>query len=114
VVLTIADGAVRWGWHEAAVVTACQVTRLADKQRFTLVGRVVRATRYLLEQRRPLVFVHPSVGGVWYWPIESCGIDEGADHGCIFRAIVGSPFLGGESHGTLSHGGTRTDPAADQ
>jgi hypothetical protein len=113
VVLTIAEGAVRWGWHEAAVVTACQVTRLADKQRFTIVGRVVRATRYLLE-RRPLVFVHASAGGLWHWPIEACRIDDDADHGGIFRATVGKPFLGGESHGAVSHGGARTGPAADQ
>lgn len=85
-----AAGVVRWVYHTAAVLEACAVTRAEDKQHYYVVARVVEANTFMLAHAQPLTFELALAGGrTWRWPIESCGINDEADHGIVFRAYVG-------------------------
>lgn len=59
-------GSLRWGYHQAASLSAWTVTRTPDG--WSLTATVVHADAFRLTQR-PLVFVAPTQAGVWRWPL---------------------------------------------
>lgn len=69
------SGAIRWGYHVAAAVTAWTVGR-DDAQALRLSGRVDQVNTFRLSQR-PLVFEAPHAKGAWRWPIEELQIRDG-------------------------------------
>lgn len=65
--VTAAEGRVAWGYHRAATLRPCTVTKTDGV--WSLTGTVDTADAFRLSQR-PLVFVVPHPHGTWTWPIE--------------------------------------------
>lgn len=75
--MRIAEGRVRWGYHQAALLRTCLVTWNHDEKVWELSATAASADAFRLSQR-PLTFVVAHATGVWRWPVQELQIADGA------------------------------------
>lgn len=70
--VTVAEAQVKWGYHSAAVLRNCTVTRTDGV--WSLTGTVVKSDAFRLSQR-PLAFEVTLQHGIWRWPVNTLQMD---------------------------------------
>ena len=76
------EGAVRWGYHSAAILGAWSISR-TETAAVVLTATVAQADAFRLSQR-PIVFVAHHAKGTWRWPIASLQVT-----GASLTAVLG-------------------------
>jgi len=74
------QGAIVWGYSNAAIVSAWTITHHAPDRthdaRWTLTARLSRIDKFQIRQR-PLLFTAPRDKGRWCWPLNPESIQVG-------------------------------------
>lgn len=69
-----AEGAIAWGYHTAAVVTAWTITKAGRSGAWALSATIARADPFKLRQP-DLKFTAPRAGGFFCWPVLSVTVE---------------------------------------